>query len=100
MAVDANILINERIREETRNGRPPVQAMEAGFKRAYSTILDSNVTALLAHVMLFVFGTGPVRGFAVTITVGIITTLFTATVVARLMMVRWYALTRPAALPV
>jgi protein-export membrane protein SecD len=100
MAVDANILINERIREETRNGRPPVAALEAGFKRAYSTILDSNVTALLAHVMLFVFGTGPVRGFAVTITVGIVTTLFTATVVARLLMVRWYSATRPAALPV
>jgi preprotein translocase subunit SecD len=100
MAVDANILINERIREETRNGRPPVAALEAGFKRAYSTILDSNVTALLAHVMLFVFGTGPVRGFAVTITVGIMTTLFTATVVARLLMVRWYGLTRPQALPV
>jgi preprotein translocase subunit SecD len=100
MAVDANILINERIREETRNGRPPVAALEAGFKRAYSTILDSNVTALLAHVMLFVFGTGPVRGFAVTITVGIITTLFTATVVARLLMVRWYGVTRPRVLPV
>jgi protein-export membrane protein SecD len=100
MAVDANILINERIREETRNGRPPVAAMEAGFKRAYSTILDSNVTALLAHVMLFAFGTGPVRGFAVTITVGILTTLFTATVVARLLMVRWWSATRPVALPV
>jgi protein-export membrane protein SecD len=100
MAVDANILINERIREETRNGRPPVAAMEAGFKRAYSTILDSNVTALLAHVMLFAFGTGPVRGFAVTITVGIVTTLFTATVVARLLMVRWWQATRPVALPV
>jgi protein-export membrane protein SecD len=100
MAVDANILINERIREEVRNGRTPVKAMEAGFKRAYSTILDSNVTALLAHVMLFAFGTGPVRGFAVTITVGIVTTLFTATVVARLLMVRWWSSVRPVALPV
>jgi len=100
MAVDANILINERIREEVHNGRPPVAALEAGFRRAYSTIIDSNVTALLAHVMLFVFGTGPVRGFAVTITVGIVTTLFTATLLARLLMVRWYAGTRPAALPV
>jgi preprotein translocase subunit SecD len=100
MAVDANILINERIREETRNDRKPVAAMENGFRRAYSTIIDSNVTALLAHVMLFVFGTGPVRGFAVTITVGIVTTLFTATVLARLMMVRWYTARRPALLPV
>ena len=100
MAVDANILINERIREEVRNGRTPLSAMDAGFRRAYATIIDSNVTALLAHVMLFVFGTGPVRGFAVTITVGIITTLFSAILVARLMMVRWYVATRPAALPV
>jgi protein-export membrane protein SecD len=100
MAVDANILINERIREEVRNGRTPINAMETGFRRAYSTIIDSNVTALLAHVMLFVFGSGPVRGFAVTITVGIVTTLFTATLFARLLMVRWYAARRPAALPV
>ena len=100
MAVDANILINERIREEVKNGRTPLNAMETGFRRAYSTIIDSNMTAFLAHVMLFIFGSGPVRGFAVTITVGIVTTLFTATMLARLMMVRWYAATRPAALPV
>ena len=100
MAVDANILINERIREEFKNGRSPLGAMEAGFRRAYSTILDSNVTAFLAHVMLFVFGTGPVKGFALTITVGIVTTLFTATVLARLLMVRWYVARRPALLPV
>jgi len=95
MAVDANILINERIREEVRNGRTPLNAMETGFRRAYSTIIDSNATAFLAHVMLFIFGSGPVRGFAVTITVGIVTTLFTATMLARLLMVRWYAATRP-----
>jgi preprotein translocase subunit SecD len=100
MAVDANILINERIREEVRNGRTPLNAMETGFKRAYSTIIDSNATAFLAHVMLFVFGSGPVRGFAVTITVGIVTSLFTTTMLARLMMVRWYAARRPSALPV
>jgi preprotein translocase subunit SecD len=100
MAVDANILINERIREEVRNDRKPVAAMENGFRRAYSTIIDSNMTAFLAHVMLFVFGSGPVRGFAVTITVGIVTTMFTATVVARLLMVRWYSSRRPALLPV
>jgi len=100
MAVDANILINERIREEAKNGRSPLNAMETGFRRAYSTILDSNVTAFLAHVMLFVFGTGAVKGFALTITVGIATTLFTATVLARLMMVRWYVARRPALLPV
>jgi protein-export membrane protein SecD len=100
MAVDANILINERVREEVRNGRSPLQALEAGYRRAYGTIIDSNVTALLAHVMLFIFGSGPVRGFAVTITVGIVTTLFTATVFARLLTSRWYIRRRPAALPV
>ncbi len=100
VAVDANILINERIREEVRHGRTPLNALETGFRRAYGTIIDSNATAFLAHVMLFVFGSGPVRGFAVTITVGIVTTLFTATLVARLLMVRWYVSTRPVMLPV
>jgi protein-export membrane protein SecD len=100
MAVDANILINERIREEVRNGRTPLNAMETGFRRAYATIIDSNATAFLAHVMLFWFGAGPVRGFAVTITLGILTSLFTATMLVRLFMVRWYAVTRPRMLPV
>jgi len=100
MAVDYNILINERIREEVQNGRTPLNAMETGVKRAYATIIDSSATGFLAHVMLFAFGAGPVRGFAVTITVGIVTSLFTATMLARLFMVRWYARTRPAALPV
>ena len=100
VAVDANILINERIREEVRAGRTPINALETGFRRAYGTIIDSNATAFLAHVMLFVFGSGPVRGFAVTITVGIVTTMFTATVVARLLMVRWFVSRRPALLPV
>jgi len=100
MAVDANILINERIREEARLGRPPLQALEAGFNRAYRTIFDTNTTAFLAHVMLFVFGTGPVRGFAVTITVGIATTMFTAWMLTRLLISRWYVSARPRALPV
>jgi len=100
MAVDANILINERVREEQRNGRPPLQALEHGFQRAYRTIFDSNATAFLAHVMLFIFGSGPVRGFAVTITVGIATSLFTAWMLTRLLVSRWYIATRPRLLPV
>jgi protein-export membrane protein SecD len=100
VAVDANILINERIREEVRHGRTPLNALETGYRRAFGTIIDSNATAFLAHVMLFIFGSGPVRGFAVTITVGIVTTLFTATVVARLLTVRWYVRNKPQALPV
>ncbi|MDE8349475.1 MAG: protein translocase subunit SecD [Acidocella sp.] len=100
MAVDANVLINERVREEVKNGRKPLAALEAGYTKAYGTIIDSNVTTLLAHVTLFIFGSPPVRGFAVTICVGIITTLFTATVLVRLITSRWYISRRPAALPV
>jgi protein-export membrane protein SecD len=100
MAVDANILINERIREEQKLGRPPLAALEHGFSRAYSTIFDSNATAFLAHVMLFVFGSGPVKGFAVTITVGIATSMFTAWMLTRLLVSRWYIATRPKLLPV
>jgi len=86
MAVDANILINERIREETRNGKKPMAALEAGFKRAYGTIVDANVTTLIATSLLFLFGSGPVRGFAVTIAIGLIMSLFTAVSVTRLVM--------------
>ena len=100
MAVDANVLINERVREEVKAGRKPLAALEAGYKRAYGTIIDSNVTTLLAHVTLFIFGSPPVRGFAVTICVGIVTTLFTATVLVRLITSRWYISRRPASLPV
>jgi preprotein translocase subunit SecD len=100
MAVDANILINERIREEQKLGRPPLAALEHGFSRAYRTIFDSNATAFIAHVMLFIFGSGPVRGFAVTITVGIATSLFTAWLLTRLLVSRWYVANRPRLLPV
>ncbi|MFQ3623673.1 MAG: protein translocase subunit SecD [Acetobacteraceae bacterium] len=100
MAVDANILINERIREEARRGRSPLNAMEAGFKRAFATILDSNLTTLLAMAMLYAFGSGPVRGFAVTISVGILCSMFSAIVFVRMLMVQWYRTARPAALPV
>jgi len=100
MSVDANILINERIREEVIAGRSPLNAMQHGFDRAFATIVDSNATSFLSHVMLFTFGSGPVRGFAITITVGIVTSMFTATVLARLMMVTWYARMRPQTLPV
>lgn len=89
MAVDANILINERIREESRLGRPAWMALREGFGKAYKTILDSNVTTLIAVSLLFLFGSGPVRGFAVTIGIGLGTSLFTAIAVTRLMM-EWY----------
>lgn len=100
MAVDANILINERIREEAKRGRTPMNAMEAGFKRAFATIVDSNLTTLLAMAMLYAFGSGPVRGFAVTISVGILCSMFSAIVFVRMLMVQWVRSRRPAALPV
>jgi len=86
MAVDANILINERIREEARRGENALQALRAGFQRAYSTILDSNVTSLIAISLLFLFGSGPVRGFAVTMAVGLLISMFTAISFTRLVM--------------
>ncbi|HRF62755.1 MAG TPA: protein translocase subunit SecD [Candidatus Competibacter sp.] len=78
MAVDANVLIYERIREELRNGNSPQTAIHAGFDRAFDTILDSNLTTLIAAIMLFGFGTGPIKGFAVTLSIGIVTSMFTA----------------------
>jgi preprotein translocase subunit SecD len=78
MAVDANILIYERIREEIRNGLTPQAAIHGGFQHAMSAIIDSNITTLIAAVMLFAFGTGPIRGFAVVLFLGILTSLFTA----------------------
>jgi SecD/SecF fusion protein len=86
MAVDANILINERIREETESGKSAFASLDAGFKRAYSTILDSNITSLIAISLLFMFGSGPVRGFAVTMAVGLVISMFTAIAVTRLLM--------------
>lgn len=86
MAVDANILINERIREEVRQGGRAWQALEAGFGRAWGTILDSNVTTLIAISLLFLFGSGPVRGFAVTMAIGLLTSMFSAIAVVRVLM--------------
>ena len=100
MAVDANVLVFERIREETHNGRGPVTAIDAGYRRAITTIIDSNVTTLIAALMLLVFGTGPVRGFAITLTLGLITSMFTAIMLTRLLMVTWLRRRRPRALAI
>jgi preprotein translocase subunit SecD len=83
MAVDANVIIFERIREELTSGRTPRAAIAAGFDRAFATILDSNVTTFIAGVALYFVGTGPIVGFAVTLMVGIVTSVFTAIVVSR-----------------
>ncbi|KAF0136832.1 MAG: preprotein translocase subunit SecD [Rhodospirillaceae bacterium] len=95
MAVDANVLIYERMREEYRNGRSVINALDAGFQRALTTILDSNLTTLMAALLLFQFGSGPIRGFAVTLGFGILTSLFTAVMVTRLLVVLWVRRKRP-----
>ncbi len=90
MAIDANVLINERIREELRAGNSPQAAIAAGFERAWATILDSNVTTLIAGVALLIFGSGPIRGFAVVHCLGILTSMFSAVVVSRALANIWY----------
>ncbi len=99
MAVDANVLIYERIREEIRNGRTPISAIDTGFSRAMATIIDSNVTTLLAGVLLFMLGSGPVRGFAVILCLGIVTSMFTAVWLTRLIVSVWYRQVRPKTIP-
>lgn len=89
MAVDANVLIYERIKEEIRSGAKPVAAIQAGYKRALTTILDSNITTLIGAAVLFEFGTGPIRGFAVTLALGILISLFTALSLTRLLIATW-----------
>jgi preprotein translocase subunit SecD len=100
IAVDSNVLIYERIREELRGGRTAISAIDAGFKRALSTILDSNITTFIAAAVLFYIGTGPVRGFAVTLGIGIITTVFTAFTLTRLIVAGWVRWKRPQTVPI
>jgi preprotein translocase subunit SecD len=99
IAVDANVLIFERIREEVKAGRSPISAMEAGYKRAFTTIFDSNLTTLIAAFILYFFGSGPVQGFAVTLGIGIVTSMFTAMLVSRYILVWWLKRFRPKELP-
>jgi len=100
MAVDANVLVFERIREELKTGRGVLSAVDAGYKRAFGTIMDANVTTLIAATLLFVFGSGPVQGFAVTLAVGIVSSMFTAIWVTRILVVTWLRRTRPATLKI
>ena len=100
MAVDANVLIFERIREEIRAGKTPVAAIDAGYSRAMATIVDSNLTTLIAALVLFLLGAGPIKGFAITLSIGILTSIFSAVMVTRLIVVTWFRRTRPATLTV
>ena len=100
MAVDANVLVFERIREELAGGRTPISSVDAGYRRALTTIIDSNVTTLIAAILLLALGSGPVKGFGVTLAIGICTSMFTAVMVARLIIVTWLRKRRPQSLPI
>ena len=100
VAVDANVLIYERMRDEARAGRSPIMAAEAGFSRAMGTIIDANVTTLVAAAIMFVFGAGPVRGFAWTLSIGVFTSVFTAVMVSQIFIGWWFRATRPKKLPI
>lgn len=100
MAVDSNVLIYERIREENHAGRSVIQSLDAGFKRAFATIVDSNVTMFVAAAILYFLGAGPVRGFAVSMGLGILTSIVTAVTMTRMMIALWYKYRRPTALPI
>jgi protein-export membrane protein SecD len=99
MAVDANVLIYERIKEELRGGRSILSSLEAGFTRAFGTILDSHVTTLVAGILLYWLGSGPVKGFAVTLSIGVLTSLFSAILVTRLQIVTWVRRAKPKEIP-
>ena len=95
MAVDANVLIFERIREELKTSKGPARAIELGYEKALSAILDANITTFITAVILFAMGSGPVRGFAITLGLGIITSVFTAIFLTRLFIVIWFERKRP-----
>jgi len=100
MAVDANVLIYERMREEQAAGRGPALAIDAGFNRAMVTIIDANLTTVIAALILFQFGVGPVRGFAWTLSIGVVTSVFTAVLVTQILLAVWYRALRPKKLPI
>jgi preprotein translocase subunit SecD len=100
MAVDANVLIYERMREEAASGRSPALSIDAGFSRAMITIIDANLTTILAALILFQFGAGPVRGFAWTLSIGVVTSVFTAVLVTQILVGWWFRMARPKTLPI
>ncbi|MDZ7770094.1 MAG: MMPL family transporter [Woeseiaceae bacterium] len=100
MAVDANVLIFERIREELVNGNSPQGSINAGYEKALSSIADANITTLIAAIVLFAFGTGPIKGFAITLSLGIVTSMFTAIVGTRTIVNLVFGGRKPASLPI
>ena len=100
VAVDANVLIYERMRDEARTGRSVIASMDAGFSKAWGTILDANVTTLVAAAIMFVFGAGPVRGFAWTLSIGVFTSVFSSVLVAQVLLAYWLKTAKPKKLPI
>ena len=100
VAVDANVLIYERMRDEQRAGRSVIASMDAGFNKAWGTILDANLTTLVAAMIMIAFGAGPVRGFAWTLTIGVFTSVFSAVLVAQILLAYWLKVARPKKLPI
>ena len=100
MAVDANILVNERIREESKRKGGTINAIESGFRRAFTTIWDANATTLIKMLILFMVGVGAIRGFAITISLGILISMFTALVLVRLLISHWLRTTKPKSLTI
>jgi len=95
MAVDANVLIFERIREELANGKSVINSIDNGYKRALTTILDANITTFIAAIILFQLGSGPIKGFSVTLAIGIVTSVFTAFTLTRFIVARWIRKSNP-----
>jgi protein-export membrane protein SecD len=100
MSVDANVLIYERMREEIRAGRTTLSAIDAGFRRAFTAISDSNITSIIAGLLLYMFGSGPVKGFGVTLAIGVGASFFTAIMLTRIQVVYWWRWWRPKYLPI
>jgi preprotein translocase subunit SecD len=98
--VDANVLIYERIRDEEREGRTPLAAIDSGYRRAMVSIFDANVTSLISSAIMFSLGSGPVKGFAWTLAVGVLTSLFTALLITQVLIGWWFKASRPTALPI
>ncbi len=99
VAVDANVLIYERIRDESHDGRPVISAIDHGYSRALVSILDANITSAISAVIMLWLGAGPVRGFAWTLLIGVITSVFTSVVITQVLVAWWYRLKRPKTLP-
>jgi preprotein translocase subunit SecD len=100
VAVDANVLIYERVRDEAHAGRTPISALDHGYQRALVSILDANITSAISALIMLMFGAGPVRGFAWTLLIGVITSVFTAVIITQLLIGWWYRATKPKTLPI